>query len=105
MRNLEAAAESRRRVSQQAAEANADALKHPGGLIGFGKSGDVSGRKQEQWLARQFYNLIFTLVSLDVPIFFLHFPAFATGEQYLFTALRPLLEAHGVSAEESGQAL
>lgn len=105
VRDLFAAAESRRSVSQRAEEAGADPLKHPGGAIGAGRGGRAALAKQEQKLARQFYDLVHTLVRHDVPIYFLRFPDFARGDQDLFVALRPLLEAHGVRAEEAASAL
>jgi hypothetical protein len=105
MRDLFAAAESRRQVSQLAEEAGRDPLKHPGGAIGAGRSGRAALAKQEQRLARQFYDLVHALVRHDVPIHFLRFPDFARGEQDLYAALRPLLDAHGVTPTEARAAL
>jgi hypothetical protein len=53
----------------------------------------------------QFYQLVHALVRHEVPIYFLRFPDFASGEQDLHAALRSLLEAHGVSQAESSAAL
>jgi len=105
VRDLFEAAESRRQVSERAEEAGRDPFKTPGGAVGAGRGGRAALAKQEQKLARQFYELVQTLVRHDVPIYFLRFPDFARGEQDLFTALRPLLEGHGVTAEESQSAL
>ena len=49
--------------------------------------------------------LQFAPLRHDVPIYFLRFPDFARGRQDLYEALRPLLEAHGVTAGEAGDAL
>ena len=105
LRDLYEAAESRRQVSQLAELAGQDPHKHPGGVLGAGRSGRAAGKKQEQQLARRFYELVDTLVAHDVPIFFLRFPEFARGGQDLFAALRPLLESHGVTREESQAAM
>jgi hypothetical protein len=103
LRDLTEAAESRRRVSQRAAEAGHDPLKHPGGILGGARPG--ASKKQEQQLARRFYDLVHTLVSHDVPTYFLRFPEFARGQQDPYVALAPLLESHGVSHEEATAAL
>ena len=100
MRDLHDAAESRRQVSARAALAGKDPDKHPGGVIKAKQK-----RGQEQKLAVQFYGLLHTLVSHDVPIRFLRFPDFASGEQSLFDALEPLLVEHGVTRAESDAAL
>jgi hypothetical protein len=106
IRQLGAAAESRRQVSDRAEQAGLDPAKHPGGILGAGQAGVVVAKgKQEQRLARTFFDLVYTLVAHDVPIYFLRFPDFALGRQDLYTALRPLLEPHGVTHDESNQAL
>jgi hypothetical protein len=106
LRSLFDAAESRRQVSRRAAEAGHDADKHPGGILGAGRVGGAgAAKKQEHQLARRFYELVATLVAHDVPIYFLRFPDFARGQQDLFTALRPLLESHGVTRAEAEAAL
>jgi len=100
MRDLFDAAESRRNVSRRAALAGKDPDRHPGGVIKAKQR-----RGQEQKLAVQFYTLLHGLVSHDVPVRFLRFPEFATGEQSLFEALEPLLVEHGVTRDESESAL
>jgi hypothetical protein len=105
IRDLHDAAESRRQVSERASEAGADPLKHPGGILGAGRAGRSAARKQEQQLARRFYELIATLVAHDVPTYFLRFPEFARGRQDLYDALGPLLAAHGVTRDEAATAL
>jgi hypothetical protein len=104
IRDLHEAAESRREVSRRAAEAGHDPSKHPGGILGAAGYPQAAAR-QEQQLARRFFDLVSGLVRHDVPIYFLRFPDFARGEQDLYQALRPLMEAHGVGAEESDTAL
>jgi hypothetical protein len=104
IRDLHDAAESRRDVSRRAAEAGHDPAKHPGGILGGGGSPQAA-RKQEQKLARRFFDLVAVLVRYDVPIHFLRFPDFARGRQDVFQALRPLMDAHGVTRQESDAAL
>lgn len=102
VRELFAAAESRRFVTAQAAEAGRDAAHQPGSLS-FGARRNP--RRQEEKLAIQFYRLVHTLLTYGVPTFFLQFPDFALGRQSLYDALRPLLDEHGVTEEESRAAL
>ena len=104
LRSLADAAESRRQVSLRAEEAGGPG-KHPGGLLGAGRDAARARRKQEQQLARRFFELIHTLVSHQVPVYFLRFPEFARGQQDLDSALEPLLRGHGVGREEAMQAL
>jgi hypothetical protein len=105
MRSLEAAAESRRQVSLRAQEAGHDPNKHPGGILGGHQSGAAAAKQQERQLARRFYELIHTLVTHDVPIFFLRFPEFARGQQDPYLALLALLERHGVTHDEARLAM
>lgn len=102
VRELTAAAESRRHVSRQAVAAGrAPDEVHRGGVLG----GPEAAKNQEQRLAVQFHRLIHTMLSFDVPIHFLKFPEFAKGQQDVFEALRPIMDEHGVSREESDAAL
>jgi len=102
LRSLAEAAESRRQVSLRAAEAGLDPAKHPGGIVGGGRPG--AAKKQEQQLARRFYDLVHTLVTHDVPTYFLRFPEFARGDQDPYLALEPLLQAHRVTHDEASSA-
>lgn len=104
MRKLSQAAESRRAVSKRAEAAGRDPLKHPGGVVG-GRSSSLSARQQEKRLAKRFFELIFTLSSHSVPIYFLKFPEFASGRQDMYAVLHGLLEEYGVTASESRAAL
>lgn len=101
VRDLFAAAESRRRVSSTAEAATGDP-RHPGGLT-FGAVDKP--RRQEQRIAVQQYKLVHTLARHQIPLYLVPFPEFATGERDVFDSLRVLLEPHGVTAEESGAAL
>ncbi len=105
LRELADAAESRRQVSRRAEAAGYDPHKHPGGVLGAGQAGERANRKQEQQLARRFYDLIVTLVRYDVPIYFLRFPDFARGAQDPSQVLEPLLAKHGLSQAEATAAL
>ncbi len=102
VRELSAAAESRRNVSRQAIASGKSAEeKQRGGLIG----GPGADRKQERLLAVQFHRLVHTMLTFDVPIHFLKFPEFAKGQQDLFAALGPIMTEHGVTKVESDEAL
>lgn len=104
MRELGEAAESRREVMRAAAAAGkAPDEKQPGGLVG--RRHENSDEVQEQLLAVRFHQFLLAMVSYDVPVHFLRFPDFAAGRQDLFTALGPLLVEHGVTREESDDAL
>lgn len=98
IRELYAAAESRRRVSELAEGAGRDPHKQRGGLSfhARGKPG-----RQEEVLALQLYRLLHACATHEVPTYLLEFPRFAEQPDHLFRALRPLLEAHGVSEGES----
>ena len=102
MRDLFAAAESRRRVSAAAEAAGKDPASARGGLT---FQAQKRPKKQEERLAVQFYKLLHALVRHDVPTYFLNFPGFANGERDLYADLEPLLAAHGVTSEESAAAL
>ena len=102
VRELSAAAESRRHVSRKAiAAGKTEHDRQRGGIVG----GPGADKKQERLLAVQFHRLVHTMLTFDVPIHFLKFPEFAKGEQDLYTALGPIMAEHGVTKEESDQAL
>ena len=96
IRELHAAAESRREVSRRAEASGRDPHSQPGGLS-FGAKGKP--KQQEQRLGVQLYQLVHTLARYGVPTLLLPFPIrprprrVATGPA--------LLDAHGVSASES----
>ena len=102
VRELSAAAESRRHVTRQAlASGKKPGDKQRGGIVG----GAGADKKQERLLAVQFHRLVHTMLTFDVPIHFLKFPEFAKGEQDLYAALGPIMAEHGVTREESDRAL
>jgi hypothetical protein len=98
VRELFAAAESRREASRRAEEAGLDPEAQPGGLS-FGAKRNP--RQQEQRLGVQMYKLVHTLAQHGVPTLLLPFPEFARSHDVLLHRLGPLLEAHGVTPEES----
>lgn len=95
MRDLFAAAESRRRVYHAAAAHGLDPLKQPGTLL---LTQDPAW--QEIFLAVQLYNTVFPLVQFRIPTYLLEFPRFARDVAYLYRALEPLLSSHGVTLQE-----
>jgi len=100
VRDLHAAAESRRAVSREAApDGDPVAPEVPGGLWRVDRPED-----QESVLRDHFYRLVETLVRFDVPTWFLPFPAFARDHDVLWARLGPLLERYGVSKGESARA-
>ncbi len=101
VRELNAAAESRRHVSRQALAAGKSDEAQPGGLAGTTKRAAA----QEPKLAMRFHRLIYTMLHFDVPIHFLKFPEFARAEQDLYVALQPIMTEHGVTRQESDEAL
>lgn len=96
MRDLTAAAESRRRVYREAMKAGLDPLHYPGTLWKTSNPGE-----QEVHLALQFYRLIEPLVAARVPIVFLHYPGFVLSHDDLFEHLQPILADHGITQQES----
>ncbi len=97
MRELDRAAESRRRVSRVAAKTGAATKAHeyPGGLWDTDNPDE-----QENVLARKFYNLQFQLVRGGIPTIYIEFPRFAQDVDYLFASLRTVWDEHGVSRQE-----
>lgn len=85
IRRLSEAALSRVRVG--------GAGKTPGGL-----TGTDDPARQAEVLARQFHELVETLVHHDIPHRFLHFPRFARQPDYAYAQLQPALGA--ISREE-----
>lgn len=81
MRDLFAAAESRRRVTREAGQGAPGGLWHTHSL----KPGD-----QERILTEQLYSLVLFAAKRRVPVTFLHYPTFVRDPDYLFSALRPV---------------
>jgi len=98
IRNLHAAAESRRYVSKTSAAKLplAQRLKHMirprvfvGGLwhVKSNKPG-----KQEEVLLRQIYKLLFALSDTDIPVTLMRYPRIIKDSHYLFSKLKPVLQ-------------
>ncbi len=100
MRDLYAAAESRRRVHREAASRGRDPLKQPGALWKTDKPSE-----QEAMLTLQFFRFLQPLVANDIPIYLLDFPRFTNDPEYLYRVLRPLLSAHAVNRAAFDEAL
>jgi hypothetical protein len=81
IRNLFAAAESRRDVSRRTGPEVYAAF---GPVVPGGCWPTDRDETQESVLARKFYRLLETLAALDVPTTLLHFPRLATDPEYLF---------------------
>lgn len=86
IRDLFAAAESRRTVQRDAKGRNV-----PGGLIMTENPGD-----QEAVLATQLHHLIHLLAKHDVPMIWLHFPRLVEDPAYLYGKLKPLVPDHNL---------
>jgi hypothetical protein len=100
MRELHAAAESRRRVYRLAKSAGYNPLKHPGSLW---KTRTL--HEQEEKLALQFYRFIQPIIALDQPLFLLDFPRFVQDSAYLFSMLQPIFDARGISEVQVAEAV
>jgi hypothetical protein len=85
VRDLFAAAESRRHVVQRS-NIDLPPSQIPGGLWHTDRA-----EEQEAILASQFYKLIYTLVKREIPITFVHFPRLVHDPEYLYDNLGFLL--------------
>jgi hypothetical protein len=81
VRNLYAAAESRRDVSRRTGPEVYAAF---GPTVPGGCWPSDRDESQETVLSRKFYQLLQTLAEYDIPTTFLHFPRLATDPEYLF---------------------
>lgn len=96
MRNLYSAAESRRRVTRDAARTGFDPeIEYPGGLW-LTRTHD----EQESILAIQFYKIMWGLTLFGVRPYMVEFPKFAEKSDYLWTQLEQLMNEHGVTESE-----
>jgi hypothetical protein len=100
MRELFAAAESRRNVHRLALEAGKDPRKHPGSLW---KTDDPTD--QEIHLVFQFYQCLQPIVASRAPVHMLDFPSFAYDASYLFQTLQPIFGVRGISEHDVAAAL
>jgi hypothetical protein len=101
MRHLQDAAESRRRASERAAAAGLDYNRQAGGM----QRGFRDVKQQRRQLGVKLYQLVWSLVEHDVPIYFLPFPRFIGDADVLYDRLEPVLQEHGVTRSESAAAL
>ncbi len=99
VRDLFSAAESRRRVYDEAESRGLDPDLHPGSLWPTDQP-----ENQEDVLARKFYATIFPLIQFDIPVYLLEFPRLIREPNYLFGRLEMLMSDHGVSHSEFLQA-
>jgi len=97
IRDLHAAAESRRRVTRDGlAEAGLSARikslvkmpQLPGGLV---HTLSMETGKQEEALLRQIYNLLLATAATSVPVTLMQFPRIVNDCSYLYEKLSPLL--------------
>jgi hypothetical protein len=95
MRDLFAAAESRRRVCAEAEARGKSGALHPGSLWHT-----QIPEQQEEELAIQFHKAVFSLMRFDVPVIFPEFPLLVRDPRYLFRKMQPLMEEHGVDQAE-----
>jgi hypothetical protein len=94
MRDLHAAAESRRHVTNIAKSklspadwSKVDPTRIPGALWLTKDESD-----QESILLGQIYNLILVLANTTIPITLMHYPRIMKDSQYLYTQLLPILK-------------
>lgn len=95
VRNLYAAAESRRDVSRRTGPEMYAAF---GPVVPGGCWPTDRDEPQESVLARKFYGLLETLAAHDVPTTLLHFPRLATDPDYLFRKIGLCLPNIGYDA-------
>lgn len=95
MRDLYAAAESRRYVTEKAVSKKPflkrliDRIRPP--KIAGGLMHSRSKCKQEKILMAQFYNLALALAEAHIPVTLLQFPKLVKDSAYLYEKLRPIL--------------
>ena len=95
IRSLFEAAQSRRRVYEEAEKRGLDGILQPGSLwYTFDPS------SQEALLAQKFHKTIFSLVKYEIPTFLLEFPRIVHDPEYLFRKLEPIMVDHGVTRSD-----
>ncbi|HUC84236.1 MAG TPA: hypothetical protein VL970_03510 [Candidatus Acidoferrales bacterium] len=88
IRDLYAAAESRRAVQRNLRQRNL-----PGGLVLT-----ENPEEQEAALAVAFHRLVHTLAKHDVPMIWLHFPRLVNDSAYLYGKIKSLLPDHDLES-------
>ena len=93
MRNLYAAAESRRRVTRETLAAlSADERKiTPPHLVPGGLWHTDKPEQQESILLMQLYKLLLSLSKTDIPVTLLHYPRITSDAPYLYAKLKSIL--------------
>ena len=89
MRDLQAAAESRRQVEISSRPGSYKQGHAPGGLIG------ADGASQETVLLDGFYRLMLSLSKANVPVILLHYPTLLYDRDYLYGKLNGLFPGTG----------
>jgi hypothetical protein len=93
MRDLYAAAESRRSVSRRNTDPTRKQDEVPGGLWHT-----TVPEAQENVLTGQLYKLFLVLAEYDIPVTLLHFPRLVKDPEYLYGKIRFLLK--GISFDQ-----
>ena len=96
MRDLVAAAESRRHVVKTNLEANADDNRKPSEIPG-GLWHTDNMDSQEEVLLGQIYKLMFALSDSLVPVTLMRYPRITADSPYLFQILKPILGDIGLA--------
>lgn len=95
VRNVQAAAESRRYVSKNSAKelSLAQRIKHMIRPMGFagGLWHTNKPKEQENILLRQVYKLLLALSVTDIPVTFMRYPKITQDSKYLYSKLKPVL--------------
>ena len=100
VRELFAAAESRRNVFRLAMAAGKNPFKQPGSLWET-----ENPTEQEARLAIQFYRCFQPIVASRAPLHLIDFPGFVREEGYLYQSLRPIFEIRAISESDVASAL
>lgn len=95
IKDLQAAAESRRYVSKAGVKelSLAQRIKlmiRPGGVAG-GLWHTNKPEEQEEILLKQVYKLVLALSDTNIPVTLMHYPRITQDNQYLFSKLKPVL--------------
>jgi hypothetical protein len=100
IRDLKAAAESRRYVAKTSAKELPlrQRVKHlfrPKGFVG-GLWQTSQPKEQEMILLEKVYKLMLALSDTDIPVTLMHYPRITQDSQYLFSKLKPVLPNIGL---------
>ena len=97
VRNLHAAAESRRYVSKMVAsnwsffQKVRNQIRPKSVAGGLWLTASTRARKQEEMLLQQIYKLALTLSKTEIPVTLMHYPSLVKDPRYLYGKLRPIL--------------